>query len=176
METAAQYNRNGIIETTGSRRAIASARPNSSTHRMLILCMLSSARIERRTLPQIFVPMLPDMSFRHATVARLVGTAFLRRLFWSDAVLTPFSVRAGAACKGAAYRHGPANCRGASLSSRSKRSGPIAFARSLRPVVEYFGPKARCGGNRHRAGGQSQAGLSTADSRGGPLRQGAHCE
>ena len=75
--------------------------------------MLSSARIERRTLPQIFVPMLPDMSFRHATVARLVGTAFLRRLFWSDAVLTPFSVRAGAACKGGsdaslgvAYRRG----------------------------------------------------------------------
>jgi len=65
---------------------------------------------------------------------------------------------------------------GASLRSRSKRSGPIAFARSLRPVAEYFGPKARCGGNRHRAGGQSQAGLSTADSRGGPLRQGAHCE
>ena len=27
-------NRNDIIETTGSRRAIASARPNSSTHRM----------------------------------------------------------------------------------------------------------------------------------------------
>src|SRR5215472_4945311 len=145
--------------------------------------MLSSARIERRTLPQIFVPMLPDMSFRHATVARLVGTAFLRRLFWSDAVLTPFSLRAGAACKGGsdaslgvAYRRGPANCRGASLRSRSKRSGPIAFARSRRPVAEYFGPKAQCGGNRHRAGGQSQAGLSTADSRGGPLRQGAHCE
>src|SRR5262245_9062191 len=75
-----------------------------------------------------------------------------------------------------AYRRGPANCRGASLRSRSKRSGPIAFARSLRPVAEYFGPKARCGGNRHRAGGQSQAGLSTADSSGGPLRQGAHCE
>src|SRR5262245_44512556 len=116
--------------------------------------------------------MLPDMSFRHATVARLAGTAFPRRLFWSNAVLTPFSLRAGAACKGGsdaslgvAYRRGPANCRGASLRSRSKRSGPIAFARSLRPVAEYFGP----GGNRHRAGGQSQAGLSTADSRGGPL-------
>src|SRR5215813_4878027 len=29
--------------------------------------------------------MLPDMSFRHATVARLAGTAFPRRLFWSGA-------------------------------------------------------------------------------------------
>jgi len=57
--------------------------------------------------------MLPDMSFRHATVARLAGTAFPRRLFWSNAVLTPFSLRAGAACKGGsdaslgvAYRRG----------------------------------------------------------------------
>src|SRR5215813_14581786 len=105
--------------------------------------MLSPARIERHTLPQIFVPMLPDRSFRHATVARLAGTAFPRRLFWSDAVLTPFSLRAGAACKGGsdasldvAYRRGPANCRGASLRSRGKRSGPIAFARSPDQAAE----------------------------------------
>src|SRR5262249_15832029 len=127
--------------------------------------------------------MLPDMSFRHATVARLAGTVFPRTLFSPDAVLTPFSLRADAACKGGsdasldvAYRCGPANCRGASLRSRSKRSGPIAFARSLRPVAEYFRPKAPCSANPHRPGGQSQAGFSTADSRGGPLRQGAHCE
>jgi hypothetical protein len=32
--------------------------------------------------------MFPDMSFRHATVARLAGTPFPRRLFRCDAVLT----------------------------------------------------------------------------------------
>src|SRR6516165_453360 len=101
METAAQYNRNGIIETTGSRRAIASPRPNSSTHRMsrFKMCVgniqISNfvhaivGKNRRRTLPQIFVPMLPDMSFRHATVARLElhspGGCFGPTL-----VLTPF--------------------------------------------------------------------------------------
>jgi len=39
------------------------------------------------------------MSFRHATVARLAGTPFPRRLFRCDAVLTPLSLRAGAASK-----------------------------------------------------------------------------
>jgi hypothetical protein len=117
------------------------------------------------------------MSFRHATIARWGGTAFPRMLFLT--ALTPFSPRAGRRTKDyanpdAACRRGPANCRGTSLRSRSERSGPIAFARSLRPVAEYSGPKARCGGSRHRAGGESQAGLSTAHSRGGPLRQGTH--
>src|SRR5262245_23337825 len=189
METAAQYNRNDIIETTSSRRGIASARLNSSTHsneqvqdvetyKSLNLCVLSSARIERRTFRRYLV-----QCSRHVfSTCRLVDwwncfapdAVFVRRCF--DTVLTA----RGAAHKGGSYanpdaacRRGPANCRGTSLRSRSECSGPIAFARSLRPVAEYFGPKARCGGSRHRAGGESQAGFH---SRGSPLRQGAHCE
>src|SRR5260370_25508261 len=48
--------------------------------------------------------MFPDMSFRHATVARLAGTAFPRMLFSSDAVLTPFSPRARRRTKEAVMR------------------------------------------------------------------------
>jgi hypothetical protein len=68
---------------------------------------LGSAQISALTL-QIAEPgehtlyakcMFPDMSFRHATVARLAGTPFPQRLFRCDAVLTPVSLRAGAACK-----------------------------------------------------------------------------
>src|SRR6266436_6218978 len=114
-----------------------------------------------------------------ATVAQLAGTAFLRTLFSSGAVGCAYKARTKEAVNAsldAAYRCGPVNCRGASLRPRSERSGPIAFARSLRPVAEYSRPKARCGGSRHRAGGESQAGLSTGGSRGGALRQGAHRE
>jgi Domain of unknown function (DUF4168) len=66
------------------------------------------ARIERRTLPQIFVPMLPDMSFLFDMPRLLIGwncfppdAVFVRRCVL---VLTPFSVRAGAACKEAVMR------------------------------------------------------------------------
>jgi hypothetical protein len=169
METATQYNRNGNIETTGSRRAIASARPNSSneqvsrcaleTYKSLNLCVLLSARIERRTSADI-----RSNASRHVFSTChgcSIGwncfpqdAVFVRRCF--DTVLTASE----AAHKGGSYanldaacRRGPANCRGTSLRSLSKRSGPIAFAWSLRPIAEYFGPKARCGGSRHRAGG-----------------------
>src|SRR5436190_11560322 len=70
----------------------------------------------------------------------------------------------------AACRCHPADCRGASFSPRGERSGATAFAWPVRAAAEYLGPKARRGGSCHRAGGDAQAGLSTADSRGGSLR------
>src|SRR5262245_5898317 len=57
----------------------------------------------------------------------------------------------------------PAACwRRVSLRSSSERSVPLAFAWSVRSAAEYHGPKDRRGGSRHRAGGEPQAGLSTA--------------
>src|SRR5262249_13243737 len=99
------------------------------------------------------------------------GTVLRVTLFSFDAALTPFFERAqrvkeaSHASFDAAYRCHVSNRRRASLRSRSERSGAIAFARSLQPLVGYPGPEARRGSGRHRAGGESQAGLSTADSR-----------
>src|SRR5262249_43374343 len=110
-----------------------------------------------------------------------LGTVLGGALLSADAALTPFfasgererakegkqregrKARFEAACRCHAF-----NCRGAPLRPRGERSGAIAFARSLQPVAGYPEPKARCGGGRHQAGGEPQAGLSTADSGGGP--------
>src|SRR5262245_30112868 len=109
-----------------------------------------------------------------------LGTVLGGTLLSADAALTSFfasgdSVLKGRQAKGGKYASFEAacrchafNCRGTSLRSRGERSGAIAFARSLQPVAGYPGPKARCGGGRHQAGGGPQAGLSAADSCGGP--------
>src|SRR6266566_5225478 len=79
------------------------------------------------------------------------GPVFVRRCF--DTVCSPragavCSPRASAARKGGNYasfdascRCYPAACRGG-FCSPSKRSGPIAFTRSLRAGAEHLGPKA----------------------------------
>src|SRR5215831_13697789 len=115
-----------------------------------------------------------DMSFRHATIAQSVGncssrdSVLVQRCFDTFFASGRSAKEASNANFEAACGCHASNCRGASLRSRGKRSGAIAFARSLQPVPGYPGPEARRGGSRYQAGGESQAGLSTADSRGGP--------
>src|SRR5215471_12051159 len=97
-------------------------------------------------------------------------------LFSCDAVLPPLCLVASG-CRATEVSNDasfdavcPADCGGISLRPSSTHSGRIAFARTLPAAAEYPGPKARRGGSRHRAPGQSQAGLSTAYSRGGSRR------
>src|SRR5260370_31141014 len=89
--------------------------------------------------------------------------------FWPGPVAVPrcfdtvCSSRAGAACKGGNYASFDASCRCypaaccGGFCAPSKRSGPIAFARSLRAGAAHLGPKLDAAAAAiHRAGSLNQ--------------------